>query len=289
MTPATVPALPTDRPPRGVSAGVPAPRTPSDAGSGTGFDPGLDSPTDTLPLRPPPALRTPGAAGSASVRGLRRLAADATAVRGAGSGLALAVADGVGDSAAAALAARLAADVAVAAAPRIGSMHALLAARDAVRLEPGADDAVMVVAAGLAGGGWTVSWVGDCRALLVTDRGTELLTHDHTVAQWLRDRGKDQDGTEIVPAWENIVMTTVGSAGPDTVGHARGPAGPGTLVLVSDGVHRTLDEETIAFLVRRAGAPARAARDLVDAALATGSHDNASATVVPLPDQWAVR
>ncbi|WP_344739938.1 hypothetical protein, partial [Pseudonocardia halophobica] len=71
MTPATVPALPTDRPPRGVSAGVPAPRTPSDAGSGTGFDPGLDSPTDTLPLRPPPALRTPGAAGSASVRGLR--------------------------------------------------------------------------------------------------------------------------------------------------------------------------------------------------------------------------
>ena len=282
MTPATVPARPTDRLPRGASAGVPAPRTPSDARSGT--------PTDTLPLRPHPARRTPGAAGSASVRGLRRVAADATAVRGAGTGLALAVADGVGDSAAAALAARVAADVAVAAAPRIGSMHALLAARDAVRLEPGADDAVMVVAAGLAGGGWTVSWVGDCRALLVTDRGTELLTHDHTVAQWLRDRRQaGEDTADIVPAWENIVMTTVGSVGPDTVGHARGPAGPGTLVLVSDGVHRTLDEETIAFLVRRAGAPARAARELVDAALATGSRDNASATVVPLPDEWAAR
>jgi serine/threonine protein phosphatase PrpC len=126
-----------------------------------------------------------------------------------------------------------------------------------------------------------VSWVGDCRALLVTDRGVELLTHDHTVAQYLRDRGQD-----VVPAWENVVMTTVGSVDHGTAGHAEGPSRPGTLVLVSDGVHRALDEETIAFLVRRADAPARAAHDLVEAALIAGGRDNASATVVPLPAEW---
>jgi serine/threonine protein phosphatase PrpC len=129
-----------------------------------------------------------------------------------------------------------------------------------------------------------VSWVGDCRALLVTDRGVERLTHDHTVAQWLRDRGRT--GEDVLPAWENVVMTTVGSTDPAVLGHVRGPAGPGTLVLVSDGVHRAVDEETIAFLVRRAGAPARAARELVDAALAAGSPDNATAAVVPLPAEW---
>ncbi|MCE0768580.1 serine/threonine protein phosphatase [Pseudonocardia kujensis] len=271
MTPATVPARPTDRLPRSTPAAVPEPRTASDTGS------------PTLPLRPAPPRRGRGPAGSASVRGLRHVAADALAAQGVGRDLAVAVADGIGDSAAAAVAARVSADVAAAVAPRAGSLEGLLAARDAVRLEPGADDAVMVVAAGLPGGGWSVSWVGDCRALLVTDRGVALLTHDHTVAQYLRDRGKAED---VVPAWENVVMTTVGSVDHGTVGHAEGPAGPGTLVLVSDGVHRALDEETIAFLVRRADAPARAAHDLVEAALTAGSRDNASATVVPLPEEW---
>jgi serine/threonine protein phosphatase PrpC len=268
MTQATIPGRPTDRLARPAAGEPPAPRTPS----------------DTQPLRPAPVRQDRGPAGSASVRGLRHVAADATAVQGAGADLAIAVADGVGDSPSAALAARIAADVATAVAPGAGSREALLAARDAVRLEPAADDAVMVVAAGLPGGGWTVSWVGDCRALLVTDRGVERLTHDHTVAQWLRDRGRT--GEDVLPAWENVVMTTVGSTDPAVLGHVRGPAGPGTLVLVSDGVHRAVDEETIAFLVRRAGAPARAARELVDAALAAGSPDNATAAVVPLPAEW---
>ncbi|MFR9802503.1 PP2C family protein-serine/threonine phosphatase [Pseudonocardia sp. RS010] len=271
MTPVTSPGRPTDRLPRPDPVGPPPARTAPDA-----------SPSDTQPLRPATARREPGCVGSASVRGPRRTAADATAVQGAGADLAVAVADGVGDTDLAARAARVAADVATTMAPLAGSREALLAARDAVRLEPDDADAVMVVAAGLPGGGWSVSWVGDCRALLVTDRGVARLTHDHTVAQWLRDRGKD-----ALPEWEHVVMTTVGSAGPDTLGHVRGPAAQGTLVLVSDGVHRPLDDATIAFLVRRAVTPARAARDLVDAALAAGGRDNASAAVVPVPAAWA--
>ncbi|GAA1849283.1 hypothetical protein GCM10009836_31270 [Pseudonocardia ailaonensis] len=223
----------------------------------------------------------PGPSGSASVRGLRRVAADATAVQGVGAGLALAVADGIGDSADAARAAHVAADVAAAVAPRVGSFHAVLAAGDAVRADCATGDTVLVVAAGLPDGGWSVSWVGDSRALLVTERDTEALTHDHTVAEYFRERGETPG-----PRWENVVTTTVRTATADQVGTARGPAVPGTLVLLSDGIHRTLDPETIGFLVRRGPGPARAARALVDAALAAGTRDNATATVVPLPREW---
>jgi PPM family protein phosphatase len=222
----------------------------------------------TLPSRT--VVRERGLAGSASVRGLRTVAADATAVHGP----AAAVADGIGDSPAAARAARIAADTAAELAGRVGSLHALLAARDAVLADPDAADTVMVVTASTPDGGWSVSWVGDCRAYLVLPRGTVLLTHDHTAAQAFHDAG-----LPVNPRWEHLVTTTVAHADPDTIGHVRGPAS-GTLVLVSDGVHRALAPETLAWLVRRAPTPAAAARTLVDAALTAGSTDNCTATVL---------
>jgi len=221
----------------------------------------------------------PGLAGSASVRGLRRTAADATAVCGS----AAAVADGIGDSAGAARAARIAADVAASVAGRVGPLHAILAARDAVLADPVLTDTVLtdavradtvLVVTADAPGGRTVAWVGDCRAYLVTARGIALLTHDHTVAQAFRDAGLDP-----APRWEHLVTSTVAHADAGTIGVARVPAG--TIVLVSDGVHRSLEPETMAFLVRRGPTAAAAARALVDAALAAGSTDNATATVVP--------
>ncbi|SDH23559.1 PP2C family protein-serine/threonine phosphatase [Pseudonocardia oroxyli] len=234
----------------------------------------LERPVErTLPGGPPVARR--GLAGSASVRGLRRFAADATAVGGPGVA---AVADGIGDSPAAARAARIAADTAAAVAGRAGSLDAVLAARDAVRADPEAADSVLVVTAGTPDGGWTVSWVGDCRAYLVRARETVLLTHDHTVAQAFHDAGL----LPVNPSWEHLVTTTVARADAETTGHVPGPAA-GTLVLVSDGVHRSLAPETIGYLVRRAATPAAAARDLVDSALLGGSTDNCTATVLATP------
>ncbi|GAA4542672.1 serine/threonine protein phosphatase [Pseudonocardia xishanensis] len=214
-----------------------------------------------------------GLAGSASVRGLRRVAADATAVCGS----AAAVADGIGDSAGAARAARIAADVAAGAAGRIGPRAAVLVARDAVLGSPDAADTVLVVTAEEPDGDRAVAWVGDCRAYLVTARGVALLSHDHTAAQAFRDAGLDP-----APQWEHLVTTTVAHAEAESIGHARVP-GAGTLVLVSDGVHRSVEPETLAFLVRRGPTPAAAARALVEAALTAGGTDNATATVLPPP------
>ncbi|WP_132429669.1 PP2C family protein-serine/threonine phosphatase [Pseudonocardia endophytica] len=232
---------------------------------------------------------TPGnpAAAVASVRGLRTVGADAAMIAGHGSGLAAAVADGIGDSAAAARAARRAADAAVRSAPGAGTRAALLAARDAVDVEP-SGDTVLVVAAGLPGGGWTVSWVGDCRALLWD--GTELrsITRDHTMAEELRALGVAAGGS-----WENVVTTTVRTADPSTAGHVWGPPGAGTLLLLTDGVHRVLPAERIAAVLSaaeeggfEAGVTARA---LVADALDAGGRDNATAAIVTLPDAWTGR
>ncbi|RZT87969.1 hypothetical protein EV383_4903 [Pseudonocardia sediminis] len=168
-------------------------------------------------------------------------------------------------------------------APLLGTAGALRAARDAVRAVPGSGDAVLVVAAGTPGGGWEVSWVGDARALLWDGHTLLALTRDHTMAEELRAAGVDAGGT-----WENVVTTTVATAGPATAGHVRGPAGPGTLVLLSDGVHRSLDAGAIAAELAVPRGSSATARALVEAALAAGTRDNATAAVVPLPREWTV-
>jgi serine/threonine protein phosphatase PrpC len=50
--------------------------------------------------------------------------------------------------------------------------------------------------------------------------------------------------------------------------------------MLSDGVHRVLEPGEIAGIMRVAPTPAAAAHDLVQAALAAGGTDNATATVL---------
>lgn len=208
--------------------------------------------------------------GSATRRGVRAVAADAVAVQGRVA----AVADGVGDTEQAALAARGAVDVAVhvAAAGR-GPLAAVLAAAAAVRQSREAGDAVLVVAAGRADGGWDVAWVGDAVALLHDGRVVRPVTHEHTVAAQLRAQG-----VRVAPQWDNVVTTSLRTVRPDEVGTASCP--PGILVLLTDGVHRTLEPGEIADAITGSPDPQRAAERLVEAALAAGAQDNVTAAVL---------
>lgn len=213
--------------------------------------------------------------GSASDRGRRRHNADALAVRAAGGGLGVAVADGIGDTSAAAAAARIAADCAAHVAATGGALDALLAARADL---PDHGDAVLVVVALRAGGG-EIAWVGDCRAYFVDDAGAAQLTTDQTMAEAVRAAG----GTPPPPRWEHVVTASVRSATAATVGRVRVPAGLGRLALVTDGVHRELSARQIASVLAHAPDPATAARELTDLALLAGGGDNATATVVEVP------
>ncbi|SFK32254.1 protein phosphatase [Amycolatopsis sacchari] len=211
---------------------------------------------------------------TASVRGPRTVNADAVAAgTDPATGFAVfALADGVGDAEDAAHAARIAVAAATRSPLSSGPAAALLAARDAVRARDAGDCVLVVAQAGERG--YRIAWVGDVRAYAWDGTRLRQLTHDHTLAQYFRDRGQVP-----TPRMEHLVTTSVRTAGEAEYGHAEltGPAG---LLLTSDGVHKTLDLATMAELLRQ---PANSAPALTAAALAAGGTDNATALFVEYP------
>ncbi|WP_436497374.1 PP2C family protein-serine/threonine phosphatase [Actinokineospora sp. HUAS TT18] len=201
-----------------------------------------------------------------SERGARRTNADAVAsfadpVTGR---VAFALADGIGEDG---TAARLAAAAAVRSAGQ-GADVAIAAARSAVTT----GDCVLVLAVPMpTGQGYEIAWLGDARAYAVVDDTVIQLTTDHTLAQYFRDRG-----TPATPRMEHLVTASLRTAKPEQLGHIAVPT-PAFLVLTSDGVHRHVDQPTMAHILRYAADPAA---ELVRRAIAAGATDNATALVV---------
>lgn len=223
--------------------------------------------------------------GMCTERGARSYSADAVATDSLPStpALAFAVADGVGDTPAAAHAAGLAADVAAHTAQRFGTPAAILTARAALQewlpasAGGGGGDCVLVTAAALPdqlGGGFAVSWVGDCRAYVWDGARLERLTTDQTMAEYFRSRRQHS-----TPRMEHIVTNTVRTTLPDAIGNAM-THGAARLILTTDGVHQVLPAEMIREIVRRPDRPDTTAELLVATALRTGGRDNATAMVI---------
>lgn len=210
---------------------------------------------------------------TAGFQGPRTINADAVASRvDVSGGLVVALADGVGDRPSAARAARLAAAAAAAVPAAAGPAAALLAAHEAVEADSEAGDCVLIVAQPF-GSGYRLAWVGDVRAYAWTGRDLFPLTTDHTLAQYLRDRG-----TTPTPAMEHQVLTSVRTAGAWEFGLAS-LAVPARLLLTTDGVHKTLTHKAMTDIMRTATTtdPATA---LVTAARNAGTRDNTTAVVV---------
>jgi hypothetical protein len=203
-----------------------------------------------------PAWRT------ASHQGSREVNADAVA---AANGI-VALADGVGDSLSSAHAALLAATAAVGVPAVAGPAAALSAAHEAVTL----GDCVLVVAQPF-GGGYRIGWVGDVRAYAWDGSELRQLTKDHTLAQYFRDHG----GEDVTPRMEHIVTTSVHTAPATRYGITETSAT--SLVLTTDGIHKTLTHEAMTTVLRSATNPAEA---LVAAAHTAGATDNATAVVL---------
>ncbi|MFD4249517.1 MULTISPECIES: PP2C family protein-serine/threonine phosphatase [Amycolatopsis] len=210
---------------------------------------------------------------TATARGPRSVNADATAAYTDPSTgeVVFALADGVGDEQSAARAAQVAVATAVQVPASQGPAAALAAAQRAVRAEP-AGDCVLVVATPVDGG-YRVGWVGDVRAYAWDGDSLRQLTRDHTLAQYFRDRGQVP-----TPRMEHLVTTSVRTARPEEFGHAVA-VGPAGLLLTSDGVHKVLTRAAMAELLR---VPSNSAHALVDAVLAAGGHDNATALMADL-------
>ncbi|MBH0774670.1 protein phosphatase 2C domain-containing protein [Nocardia sp. NEAU-351] len=230
-------------------------------------------------------VRLTGIAGdSVSKRGSRAINADAVATwTDPTSGrAAFVVADGVGDHLPAARAARAAATVAAREAARGGdAAEGILAAqRHLLREfpEPKADSALVVAVLPTTDrddAPADIAWVGDCRAYRWNGRTLHQITTDHTLAEYLRLRGR-----YAAPRTHHIITTTVRTVRPDQIGRAATGSSNGRLLLSTDGVHKPLGIAAIKAALA-CGESAQATADgLVELALHSGGRDNASAFVI---------
>ena len=122
---------------------------------------------------------------------------------------------------------------------------------------------------------------GDSRCYLLRGSRLEQVTHDHTMAQQLVDRGvlPVEDAKES--RWSHVLWNCIGGGSSDLspeVHKATLKLGD-TLLLCTDGLTTSLNDEQIkAILDRKLGA-AETCRQLVEAANAQGGRDNITVVV----------
>ena len=130
--------------------------------------------------------------------------------------------------------------------------------------------------AGVLGNDLIVGHVGDSRAYLL--RGSELkqLTTDHTLAQALIDAGVADPDDPASRSMRHVLTAAVGSLGQEVAPQVqrfklqRGDQ----LLLCTDGLTETVEDSTIADVMRGAKSAQQACQNLVDLALAGGGSDN---------------
>jgi serine/threonine protein phosphatase PrpC len=208
---------------------------------------------------------------TASRQGGRRFNADAVGASRDGSGhMTFALADGIGDDMWAAEAARIASDVAARTSGLAGPVEAILAAQRALEALNTGADCVLVVAMGEQ-----IAWVGDVRAYGWD--GTQLvqLTSDQTMAEYFRSH--DAIPT---PRMEHVVTNSLRTTQPGQIGlvTARDCT---SILLTSDGVHKTVSPHTIEAVLAETGTSAHdRVSTLVDTAMVLGGQDNATACLL---------
>ena len=141
-----------------------------------------------------------------------------------------------------------------------------------------------VVAAVWDGTAVTVGWAGDSRAYWLDERGARLLTVDHSWAQEQVANGALAEAAAERDPRAHVITRWLGDDAPDGADTSRWtPAGPGRLVLCTDGLWNVLHGAAeLAQLVASAGdrSPLGLARRLVSTAIGRGGPDNVTVAVV---------
>jgi PPM family protein phosphatase len=140
----------------------------------------------------------------------------------------------------------------------------------------------------LADGVLTVGWVGDSRAYWLAEPGAaepaRLLTADHTAEAAAAAGTLDPALAAVRPDAITRWLGADGDAEPDVV--ALIPAGPGALLLCTDGLWKYLPDAdglaALALPALRSGGPHAAAAALTAAALTAGGADNVTVAVLPV-------
>jgi PPM family protein phosphatase len=160
------------------------------------------------------------------------------------------------------------------------------AAAELGRRGDGADPpACTYVGAVVRDGSAVVSWVGDSRIYWLASDGTsQLLTTDDSWAEEIAATGLMTREQAHADRRAHVLTRWLGHDSPPGPARARRfrPAGPGLLMLCSDGVWNHIpDADDLAALLT-GGSALDEARALVQAALDDGGYDNATVAVIPV-------
>ena len=136
-----------------------------------------------------------------------------------------------------------------------------------------------------------VAWAGDSRLYVADDHGCRLVTRDDTWLESVLDEHPHASPEDIAVLRQHplrhALTNVVGSAGRTDVHIVDLPLTAGMVVaLTTDGVHGALADDEIGRVLDEEPLPARAAAELVAAAMDAGSTDNCTAVVgrfTPLP------
>jgi protein phosphatase len=120
--------------------------------------------------------------------------------------------------------------------------------------------------------------VGDSRAYTLRDGALEQITHDHSVVDRLVNLGRLTPDEAAVHPQKNVLYRAVGQSGVLEVDtHVRKIGAGEHLLLCSDGLWGSVDEDDIVDLIMRAASLQGACEDLVAAANKAGGADNITA------------
>lgn len=135
--------------------------------------------------------------------------------------------------------------------------------------------------AGVLGSNLIIGHVGDSRAYLLHEQELKQLTTDHTLAQALIDAGVAHPNDPASRSMRHVLTAAVGSLGEQVDPQVQRfkLRGSDKLLLCTDGLTETVDDETIAQVLSEAKSAQDACQDLVDLSLAGGGSDNVTVII----------
>lgn len=122
---------------------------------------------------------------------------------------------------------------------------------------------------------------GDSRCYVCRSGEIRQITTDHTVAQQLVERGVLDEEKVDDTRWSNVLWNSLGGDKPNVIAEVhRATLWPGdTILLCTDGITHSLDDDRIASIIGEASSAEIAGTALIAAAKDGDAEDNATAVV----------
>lgn len=130
----------------------------------------------------------------------------------------------------------------------------------------------------------TIGHVGDSRAYLISEKGTKVITRDHSLVERLRELGQLSEEEAANHPQRNVLYRAIGQGANLEVDVASHPIPHNAYMLVcSDGLWGVVPDIEIQRIVLSSETPQVACEKLIQAANAAGGPDNITAILIRFP------